>query len=64
MLPSTAGMPPGRPAAADPELHPAPLTLPSVFACPAKQGGQEALDKIMGYKLAPLGEAFEKLDKM
>ena len=26
------------------------------------QGGQEALDKIMGYKLAPLGEAFKKLE--
>lgn len=26
------------------------------------QGGQEAVDKIMGYKLQPLAEAFKKLD--
>lgn len=28
------------------------------------QDGKEVMDKIMGYKLAPLSEAFAKLDKM
>lgn len=32
--------------------------------CQPLQDGKEVQDKIMGYKLAPLSEAFAKLDKL
>lgn len=40
----------------------APAFLLTHAAACAPQDGAEALDKIMGYKLAPLTEAFKKLD--
>lgn len=52
-----------------PAGQPPPVRLPS-SACPRlpallisyKQDGKETLEKIMGYKLAPLGESFKKLE--
>lgn len=41
-----------------------PPAVPVPPPLPLLQDGQEVLDKIMGYKLAPLGEAFKKLEGM
>ena len=36
----------------------------SCYACCAAQDGQEARDKLMGYKPAPLADAVEQLESM